>query len=68
LLSMIGKEVLIKSVAQAITTFSISCFKMPIGLCLQINSLIRKFRWGRKNGTRETYWVSWEVMCSPKFT
>jgi hypothetical protein len=33
-----GKEVLIKSVAQAIPTFSMSYFKLPRGLCLTINS------------------------------
>jgi hypothetical protein len=42
-LSAGGKEVLIKSVAQAIPTYSMSCFKLPRGLCLHINSLLRNF-------------------------
>ena len=40
------KEVLIKSVAQAIPVFSMSCFKLPRGLCEHLNMLIRKFWWG----------------------
>ena len=43
LLSAAGNEVLIKSVAQAIPVYSMSCFKLPRGLCLHINGLLRKF-------------------------
>ena len=42
-LSSDGKEVLIKSVAQAIPTYSMSCFKLPRGLCKHINDLVRNF-------------------------
>jgi hypothetical protein len=66
LLSMGGKEILIKSVAQAVPTFSMSCFKLPRGLCEHINSMLRKFWWGSKNGQRKTNWVSWEQMTQPK--
>jgi hypothetical protein len=66
LLSAGGKNILIKSVVQAIPTYSMPCFKLPRGLCLYINSMIRNFWWGSKNGKRKTHWVSWEVMCSPK--
>jgi hypothetical protein len=41
ILSAGGKEVLIKSVAQAIPVFSMACFRLPRGLCDHINSLIR---------------------------
>jgi hypothetical protein len=67
LLSVGGKEILIKSVAQAIPTFSMSCFKLPKGLCEHINSMLRKFWWGCKDGARKTCWVSWEKMTQPKF-
>lgn len=53
LLSMGGKEVLIKSVVQAIPVYSMGCFKLPHGLCEHISSLIRKFWWGVKNGKRK---------------
>jgi hypothetical protein len=67
LLAAAGKEVLIKVVAQAIPTFSMSCFKLPRGLCQTINSMLRSWWWGSKNGSRKTAWVSWETMCTLKF-
>ena len=46
LLSQVGKEVLLKPVVQAISTFTMGCFKLPLGLCRDIEMLIRKFWWG----------------------
>ena len=43
LLSAAGKEILIKSVAQAIPVFSMVCFRLPRGLCDNITSIIRQF-------------------------
>jgi hypothetical protein len=66
LLSAGGKDVLIKSVAQAVPIFTMACFKLPTGLCQHINSLLRKFWWGSRNGERKTCWVAWSDMCKPK--
>ena len=52
-LAAAGKEVLIKCVAQAILVFSMSCFKLPRGLCDHIKTTIRKFWWGCKQGERK---------------
>jgi hypothetical protein len=62
LLSSGGKDILIKSVAQAIPIFSMACFKLPRELCEHINSILRKFRWGSRDGERKTCWVSWKDM------
>ena len=61
-----GKEVLVKAVAQAVPVFSMSCFKLPRGLCEHLNMLIRKFCWGSRDGKRKPAWVSWDVMTNPK--
>ena len=38
LLSQVGREVLIKAAIQAITTFAMGCFKLPVGLCHDIEA------------------------------
>ena len=45
MLSQAGREILIKAVVQAIPTYTMSYLKLPLGLCNEFESLIRKF-WG----------------------
>ena len=66
LLSQAGREILIKAVVQAIPTYTMSCFKLPLGLCGDIESLIRKFWWGQKGDRRKVHWVKWDTLCKPK--
>ncbi|XP_030963604.1 uncharacterized protein LOC115984727 [Quercus lobata] len=66
LLSQAGKEVLLKVVVQAIPTFAMSCFRLPVGLCQDIEMLIRKFWWGQRGDRRNIHWKKWEVLCKPK--
>ena len=42
-ISKVGREVLIKLVAQAIPTYSMSLFKLPRVLCHDINSILDKY-------------------------
>jgi hypothetical protein len=65
-LSQAGKEVLIKSVIQAVPAYSMSCFKLPVGLCNDLERLIRKFWWGYGEDQKKVHWVSWNKMCQPK--
>ena len=50
LLSQVGREILIKAVAQALPTYAMSCFKLPIGLCHDIEALVKKKNLGTKRG------------------
>ena len=63
LLSQAGREVLLKSVIQAIPTFAMSCFKLPLTLCSDIEALIRNFWWGQKGNQRKIHWSKWKTLC-----
>ena len=67
LLSNTGREILIKVVAQATSTYMMSCFMLPDSLCNELNSLVRNFRWGQKDKERKMARVSWEKLCTRKF-
>ncbi|KAL5781686.1 hypothetical protein ACOSP7_006715 [Xanthoceras sorbifolium] len=66
LFSMGGKEVLIKAVAQAIPTFTMSIFQLPSVLCNELYSMIMGFWWGASDGNKKISWVSRDKLCSPK--
>ena len=57
LLSQVGREVLLKAVVQAILAYSMSCFKLPVTLCHEIEIMIRKFWWGQRGTRRRSHWV-----------
>ncbi|CAI8592455.1 unnamed protein product [Vicia faba] len=54
-LSRAGKEVLIKTVAHAILNFIMSCYKLPVSYCYEIEAMIVNFWWGSKDGKRKIY-------------
>ncbi|XP_048494687.1 uncharacterized protein LOC125494872 [Beta vulgaris subsp. vulgaris] len=66
LLSRDGKEVLIKSVAQAIPNYAMSCFKLPTTFCHEFESIIRKLWWGSSGGKNGIHWKNRGFMCRPK--
>ena len=47
LLSRVGKEVLIKAVAQSIPTYTMGVFQLPVKLCNELNAMCAKFWWGQ---------------------
>ena len=57
---------LIKAIAQAILTYTMSCFKIPNSLCDDLTSMILNFWWGQKGEERKMSWFSWEKMFEPK--
>lgn len=66
LLLQAGREILIEAVVQAIPTYLMSCFKLPIGLCDEIEALDQKFWWGQRGECWKIHWVKWKAMCKPK--
>ncbi|KAL9429397.1 hypothetical protein AB3S75_031248 [Citrus x aurantiifolia] len=52
-----GKEVLIKAVAQAIPAYAMSVFKLPLGLCDDIQKAMAKFWWRSKEDKRGIHWA-----------
>ena len=66
MLSMGGKEILIKVVTRAIPTYTISCFLLPKGLCEDLKGMERNFWWGQKDQETKMSWVSWRKMCMSK--
>ncbi|XP_030969612.1 uncharacterized protein LOC115989874 [Quercus lobata] len=66
LLSMGGKEILIKAVAQAIPSYTMSCFLLPMSLCEDLERDLRSFWWGQKQQESKVAWVGWKKMCKPK--
>ena len=47
-----GKETLIKAVAQAVPAYAMSVFRIPLGLCDDIQKAIANFWWGAKKDQR----------------
>lgn len=66
LLSNAGKEILIKVVAQAVPTYTMSCFKLSNALCDELIGMVKQFWWGQKKQERKLAWMNWEKMCLTK--
>ena len=61
-----GREILIKAVASAIPTYTMSLFRLPISLCEDIQSMIARYWWGGDEKNKKIHWWSWEKLCRPK--
>ncbi|XP_024014707.1 uncharacterized protein LOC112088547 [Eutrema salsugineum] len=65
-LSQGGKEVLLKSVATSMPVYAMNVFKLPKGLCTDINRILARFWWGKGHERRGMHWYSWDRMGLPK--
>ena len=53
-----GREVLIKTIAQAIPTYSMSIFKIPKVVGDSINSTLAKYYWGQTKDEKKIHWIN----------
>ena len=65
-LSQAGREILIKSIAQAIPTFAMQYFAIPSSILNEVERLCRKIFWGQSGDERKTSWVAWDKMYGSK--
>ncbi|KAL4278019.1 hypothetical protein GQ457_03G016740 [Hibiscus cannabinus] len=66
LLSFSGREVLIKSIAQALPQYVMSCYLLPSSLVEEMSRSIRRFWWSGKGSARGWPLVAWDDICLPK--
>lgn len=66
-ISRASKEVLLKTVAQAIPSFCMSCFVLPKSLCQEINRMFNHYWWvSNMTESRGIKWHSWDNMSMSK--
>lgn len=65
LLSKGGKEVQIKSVAQAVPSYVMSCYLLPQGITKNLMSAVSWFWWSTKLNNRGLHSVAWDKICLP---
>ena len=66
-LSCEGKDVLLKSVALALSINVMSMILLPLGVCHDIEKMLNAFWWdGKINGGKGITWMRWDWLCAPK--
>ncbi|KAK3212709.1 hypothetical protein Dsin_017415 [Dipteronia sinensis] len=66
LLSVGGKEILIKAVIQSIPTYAMNLFRLPKTLIIEIHRLCNRFWWGSIDKDMKLNWCSWSRLCKHK--
>uniref|UniRef100_A0A803PNH7 Reverse transcriptase domain-containing protein n=1 Tax=Cannabis sativa TaxID=3483 RepID=A0A803PNH7_CANSA len=61
-----GREVLLKAVVQSIPTYAMSCFRLPVYFCNQLESMMANFWWGLNENGNKVHWRSWKLLCKRK--
>ncbi|GJN07431.1 hypothetical protein PR202_ga25263 [Eleusine coracana subsp. coracana] len=64
--SCAGREVLIKSQAQAVTTYPMSFFIIPLATSNKMKRTISNYWWGSSADNKGMHWMRWELLTRPK--
>ena len=68
-LSGASKEILLKTVAQAIPNYAMQVYLLPLDLCKELETMMNSFWWGsRREGRCGIRWMKWNLLCKPKTT
>ncbi|XP_019103699.1 uncharacterized mitochondrial protein AtMg00310-like [Beta vulgaris subsp. vulgaris] len=49
-------------VAQAIPTYSMQCFAIPVGILKEMEWVCRAFYWGQRGNEKKVAWIPWEKL------
>jgi hypothetical protein len=66
MLSQAGKEIMIKSVAQAIPSYCMGVFLLPLSLEEEIERMLNSFWWGDGSNNKGIRWLAWDKLTKPK--
>ncbi|CAM8913937.1 unnamed protein product [Rhodiola kirilowii] len=65
-LSAAGKEIMVKSVLQALPTYAMMCFKLPVSLCKRLFGIIGRFWWAPDGDSKGVHWANQMKLTYPK--
>ncbi|KAL9840112.1 hypothetical protein AtNW77_Chr2g0224721 [Arabidopsis thaliana] len=57
---------MLKSVLDAMPTYTMSCFKLPGSLCKRIQSALTRFWWDSSTEKKKMCWIAWSRMVNSK--
>lgn len=66
MLSAAGKEVLLKSVIMAMSTYTMSCLVLPKKLCKRLNAHMARFWYGSKGEETKMQLINWKRITQTK--
>ena len=65
-LSCAAREVLLKSNAQSVPTYAMSCFKLSPMVCKKLTSAVSNYWWGSSLDNHKLHWLRWEKLTRAK--
>lgn len=63
-----GKEIFLKTVVQALPTYTMSVFLLPMNMCKELEQLMCNFWWQTDSKSdKGIHWASWDNLCKPEY-